>query len=338
MTSRSVRNARSRRCWPPSRSRLRRPPIPWRRRSSTCGSASPACWTSCGRCRCSSPRARICVPSCRPTARPSPHRPPSATRAASRSAGPRTAASRGIVGERLRVVGLDRSRTDALVRVELRDGRRLQAVLSGGDASFVVSERQRPARVVIDYVGPRRRAHPQRSRPPALRARAGAAGAEPAHVALHRHRLHARAQRHALAGGPRLRGLPAETGRVRHRALHPGARRGALAARATATPTCCGAGPGRWPSSSACSTAWASPAPSPRWGFRRRRSRSRCCRSTWESSWASSPSSPSCLLARAALRPRAARGPAWLEAAPAYAIGSLAAFWCIERAAAYAAR
>jgi hydrogenase/urease accessory protein HupE len=60
--------------------------------------------------------------------------------------------SRGIVGERLRVVGLDRSRTDALVRVELRDGRRLQAVLSGGDASFIVSERQRPARVVIDYV------------------------------------------------------------------------------------------------------------------------------------------------------------------------------------------
>jgi hydrogenase/urease accessory protein HupE len=59
--------------------------------------------------------------------------------------------ARGIVGERLRVVGLDRSRTDALVRVELRDGRRLQAVLSGGDASFVVSERQRPARVVIDY-------------------------------------------------------------------------------------------------------------------------------------------------------------------------------------------
>jgi len=59
--------------------------------------------------------------------------------------------ARGIVGERLRVVGLDRSRTDALIRVELRDGRRLQAVLSGGDDSFVVSERQRPARVVIDY-------------------------------------------------------------------------------------------------------------------------------------------------------------------------------------------
>jgi hydrogenase/urease accessory protein HupE len=59
--------------------------------------------------------------------------------------------TRGIVGERLRVVGLDRSRTDALVRVELRDGRRLQAVLSGGDASFIVPERHQPSRVAIDY-------------------------------------------------------------------------------------------------------------------------------------------------------------------------------------------
>jgi hydrogenase/urease accessory protein HupE len=59
--------------------------------------------------------------------------------------------SRGIVGERLRVLGLDRSRTDALVRVDLWDGRRLQTVLSGGDAAFVVPERQRPARVAIDY-------------------------------------------------------------------------------------------------------------------------------------------------------------------------------------------
>jgi hydrogenase/urease accessory protein HupE len=59
--------------------------------------------------------------------------------------------ARGIVGERLRVLGLDRSRTDALVRVALRDGRRLQAVLNGADASVVVSERQRPAWVMIDY-------------------------------------------------------------------------------------------------------------------------------------------------------------------------------------------
>jgi hypothetical protein len=59
--------------------------------------------------------------------------------------------ARGIIGAPLRVLGLDRSRTDALVRVELRDGRRLQAVLSGADAAFVVPERQRPARVAIDY-------------------------------------------------------------------------------------------------------------------------------------------------------------------------------------------
>jgi len=61
--------------------------------------------------------------------------------------------ARGIVDERLRVLGLDRSRTDALVRVELRDGRLLQAVLSGGDGSFVVPSRQRPSRVAIDYAG-----------------------------------------------------------------------------------------------------------------------------------------------------------------------------------------
>ena len=60
---------------------------------------------------------------------------------------------RGIIGTPLRVLGLDRSRTDALVRLELRDGSRLQAVLSGADASFVVPERQRPARVAVDYAG-----------------------------------------------------------------------------------------------------------------------------------------------------------------------------------------
>jgi len=37
---------------------------------------------------------------------------------------------------------------------------------------------------------------------------------------------------------------------------------------------------------------------------------------------------------RAVRQPRAARGSAWLQAAPAYGIGSLAAFWCIERAVA----
>jgi hydrogenase/urease accessory protein HupE len=37
---------------------------------------------------------------------------------------------------------------------------------------------------------------------------------------------------------------------------------------------------------------------------------------------------------RAALRTQVARGPFWLRDVPAYCIGSLAAFWCIERAAA----
>jgi hydrogenase/urease accessory protein HupE len=58
---------------------------------------------------------------------------------------------RGIVGESLRVHGLDRTRTDALVRVELADGRSLRAVLSGADAAFLVSDREDPVRVAIDY-------------------------------------------------------------------------------------------------------------------------------------------------------------------------------------------
>ncbi len=39
------------------------------------------------------------------------------------------------------------------------------------------------------------------------------------------------------------------------------------------------------------------------------------------------------LAAAAALRPWRRRGPAWLARLPAYAIGGLAAFWCLERAA-----
>jgi hydrogenase/urease accessory protein HupE len=58
---------------------------------------------------------------------------------------------RGIVGQRLRVFGLETTRTDALIRVELADGRRLRAVRSGGDAAFDVPARQQPAGVALDY-------------------------------------------------------------------------------------------------------------------------------------------------------------------------------------------
>lgn len=57
----------------------------------------------------------------------------------------------GIVGQRLRVLGLEKTRTDALIRVELVDGRRLRAVRSGGDAVFEVPARQEPAAVSLDY-------------------------------------------------------------------------------------------------------------------------------------------------------------------------------------------
>jgi hydrogenase/urease accessory protein HupE len=58
---------------------------------------------------------------------------------------------RGLVGEMLHVRGLERSRTDALVRVALRDGRTLQAVLNGRDASLRITARQARSSVVADY-------------------------------------------------------------------------------------------------------------------------------------------------------------------------------------------
>jgi hydrogenase/urease accessory protein HupE len=58
---------------------------------------------------------------------------------------------RGLVGETLRVVGLERTRTDALVRVELRDGRRLRAVISGANAAFEVRASPNRGRVALDY-------------------------------------------------------------------------------------------------------------------------------------------------------------------------------------------
>lgn len=60
--------------------------------------------------------------------------------------------TRGLVGERLKVTGLERTRTDALVRVELEDGRSLRAVLSGADAEYQVAERESRLGVAKDYV------------------------------------------------------------------------------------------------------------------------------------------------------------------------------------------
>jgi hydrogenase/urease accessory protein HupE len=57
----------------------------------------------------------------------------------------------GIVGQPLRVLGLGQSRTGALVRVVLMDGRRLQSVLTGDDAGFVVPARPNSFRMAVDY-------------------------------------------------------------------------------------------------------------------------------------------------------------------------------------------
>jgi len=59
--------------------------------------------------------------------------------------------ARGLLGERVWVRGLEQTRTAALVRVALRDGRNVQAVLSGPDASLLVPLRQSAGAVALDY-------------------------------------------------------------------------------------------------------------------------------------------------------------------------------------------
>jgi len=57
----------------------------------------------------------------------------------------------GLVGQSLGVSGLAESSTNALVRVALRDGRRMQAVLHGGEPTFEVPERATASSVLRDY-------------------------------------------------------------------------------------------------------------------------------------------------------------------------------------------
>ncbi len=58
----------------------------------------------------------------------------------------------GIVGARLGVRGLAETGTNALVRVALRDGRRVQAVLHAGAPSLLVPERASASGVFRDYL------------------------------------------------------------------------------------------------------------------------------------------------------------------------------------------
>jgi len=58
----------------------------------------------------------------------------------------------GITGERFAVRGLAESGTNALLRIALRDGRRVQAVLHGGAPSFVVPERSSALDAFRDYL------------------------------------------------------------------------------------------------------------------------------------------------------------------------------------------
>ncbi|NQZ98616.1 MAG: HupE/UreJ family protein [Myxococcales bacterium] len=58
----------------------------------------------------------------------------------------------GLIGTKFGVLGLDESRTDALVRIVLADGRSVQAVLNGGDAFLEVPEEQGAGEVFADYL------------------------------------------------------------------------------------------------------------------------------------------------------------------------------------------
>jgi hydrogenase/urease accessory protein HupE len=57
-----------------------------------------------------------------------------------------------LVGSRIGVTGIAESRTDALLRVVLADGRAVRQVLSAENPSFVVPERERPLDVLRSYL------------------------------------------------------------------------------------------------------------------------------------------------------------------------------------------
>lgn len=60
---------------------------------------------------------------------------------------------RGLVGARIAVAGLDRSRTDALLHVRLADGRSLRGLVSEREPTYVVPERESAGAVAHGYFG-----------------------------------------------------------------------------------------------------------------------------------------------------------------------------------------
>ncbi len=60
---------------------------------------------------------------------------------------------RGLVGHEIGVEGLAESRTDALVRIELEDGRTVRAVLTGSQSRLRVPERESWSAVFRSYLG-----------------------------------------------------------------------------------------------------------------------------------------------------------------------------------------
>jgi len=59
----------------------------------------------------------------------------------------------GLVGRHVAIEGLERAKIDALVRIDLGDGRTISKLLRGRDAGLEIPERQAKSQVLTDYLG-----------------------------------------------------------------------------------------------------------------------------------------------------------------------------------------
>ena len=199
----------------------------------------------------------------------------------------------------------------------------------------------RRTRGVEDLFRARRRAHPAGHRPPAVRAGTAVPGGQLEAPGRHGDCVHGCAQHHARRGHARSRARGAGTGRGDDRIEHH-VRCGGDHSRRTRSAA---AGQlvrrGWWRSCSACCTASVSPARCARSACRRRTFRWRCCSSTSVSksasccsSWPSSrcsPSSPGSCAEQGSRDHGPWHSESLIRTPVAYAIGSVAAFWTVQR-------
>ncbi len=240
----------------------------------------------------------------------------------------------GLVGQRLGVSGLDITGTDALLRVSLRDGRMLQRVLRPSEPVIEVPGRTPALAVARDYAG--------------LGVRHILGGAD--------HLLFVFGLLLLVGGGRHLvqtvtaftvghsitlwalpRSASCVSRRARSRSLIASACSGSpWSSRAVRTraPPGCGARPGSWRGSFGLLHGLGFAGALAEVGLPGARSRWRCCPSTSGSRSASCSSWAACSRrSRRCAVPRFRCRPAAGARVPVYAMGSLAAFWCLERTA-----